>query len=77
MLADEILAPINNGTATPHSTMELGQFVESSYLPFVESHKRPSTYRGYPNMWKRYLEPRRAIVRCAADFRKLQMENAS
>ena len=67
VLADEFLAPINNGTLTPHSTMKLAQFVNSIYLPFVKAHKRPSTHRGYLNMWKRYLEPRSALA--LRDFR--------
>jgi len=72
VLADEFLAPINNGTMTPHSTMKLAQFVESSYLPFVMATKRPSTYKGYVNMWKRYLESRSAIA--LRDFRTVDGE---
>ena len=71
-LADEFLAPINNGIVTPHSTMELGQFVESTYLPFVMANKRPSTYRGYLNMWKRYLKTRSSIA--MRDFRTVDGE---
>ena len=62
VLADEFLAPINNGTLTPLSTIKLTQFVNSVYLPFVKAHKRPSTHKGYVNMWKRYIEPRSAIA---------------
>jgi integrase len=72
VLADEFLAPINNGTLTPHSTMKLAQFVDSIYLPFVKAHKRPSTYRGYLNMWTRYLEPRSALA--LRDFRTVDGE---
>jgi integrase len=42
--------------------MTLIRFTEDRYLPFVESHKRISTFHGYRNMWKRYLEPRGGIM---------------
>src|SRR5438132_1728464 len=57
VLADEFLAPLNDGRSTPQSTMTLTQFVENIYLPFVQAHKRISTFHGYRNMWKAYLKP--------------------
>jgi integrase len=57
VLADEFLAPLNDRRATPQSTMTLTNFVESIYLPFVQTHKRISTFHGYRNMWKGYLKP--------------------
>jgi integrase len=42
--------------------MTLIQFTEDRYLPFVEEHKRISTFRGYRNMWRRYLKPRCDIM---------------
>ena len=50
LLADEFLAPINNGRTTPQSAMTLTRFVEDHYLPFVQTHKRVSTYHGYRNL---------------------------
>ena len=47
MLADEFLAPLNNGTMSPASTMTLNQFIENRYLPCIESEKERSTYAGY------------------------------
>jgi hypothetical protein len=38
--------------------MSLIRFTEDRYLPFVEEHKRTSTFRGYRNMWRLYLKPR-------------------
>jgi integrase len=67
VLADEFLAPLNDGRATPQSTMTLTQFVESIYLPFVQAHKRISTFHGYRNMWKAYLKPHGEIA--LRDFR--------
>lgn len=72
VLADEILAPINNGTVTPHSTMSMLDFVNSVYLPYVKSDKRPSTYGGYKNMWTRYVEPFGEIA--LRDFRTVHGE---
>jgi phage replication-related protein YjqB (UPF0714/DUF867 family) len=37
--------------------MTVVQFAEDRYLAFVQEHKRISTFHGYRNMWKRYLEP--------------------
>ncbi len=72
VLADEFLAPLNNGTITPQSTMMLTDFVEDRYLPYVKSHKRPSTYAGYRNMWKLYLIPHGEIA--LRDFRTVEGE---
>jgi integrase len=57
-LAREFLESINLARNTPESAMTLLRFTEDRYLPFVEEHKRISTFRGYLNMWRRYLKPR-------------------
>ncbi len=56
LLADEFLAPLNDGRTTQQSAMTLTQFVENNYLPFVETHKRISTFRGYRSLWRCYLK---------------------
>src|ERR1035438_1103211 len=61
-LAREFLESINLARNTPESAMTLIQFTEDRYLPFVEEHKRISTFRGYRNMWRRYLKPRCDIM---------------
>jgi integrase len=61
-LAREFLESINLARKTPESTMTLIRFAEDRYLPFVEEHKRISTFRGYRNMWRRYLKPRCDIM---------------
>ena len=67
-LADELLKPINDGTHTPESTMTVADFIEKHYLPHVEQQKRRvSTYRGYRNVWSRYLKTRTPIA--LRDFR--------
>jgi hypothetical protein len=57
-LARDFLKSINFARRTPESAMTLIRFTEDRYLPFVKEHKRISTYHGYRNMWKRYLESR-------------------
>jgi len=61
-LAREFLESINRARRTPESAMTLLRFTEDRYLPFVEEHKRISTFHGYRNMWRRYLKPRSDIM---------------
>jgi integrase len=61
-LAREFLESINLARKTPESVMTLIRFTEDRYLPFVEEHKRISTFHGYRNTWRRYLKPRGDIV---------------
>lgn len=56
-LVMELLSTVNDNPASPEGTLKLEEFVKKNYLPHVESQKRPSTYRGYRNMWKCYLKP--------------------
>src|SRR5271166_2079143 len=72
-LAEEFLRPLNDGTATPESTMALRQFVEEVYLPHVAEEKRVSTYKGYTHMWSRHLKSRSMIA--LGDFRTVDGEN--
>jgi hypothetical protein len=61
-LANDFLAPLNDRRTTPQSTMTLSHFVENTYLPFIKTHKRISTYHGYRNMWKGYLKSHGGIT---------------
>jgi integrase len=56
-LAERALRPLNDGVVTAESTMSLNRFIESAYFPYAEQQKRRSTYRGYRNIWKRYIKP--------------------
>ena len=58
ILADEFLAPFNNGTTTVDSLMPLTDFIEKRYLPYVKGRKAPSTYAGYKNLWSLYIKDR-------------------
>jgi integrase len=55
-LADEFLAPLNNGSFTTESTMSVVDFWDKRYFPHIQAEKSPSTVSGYKNMWSRYLK---------------------
>jgi integrase len=57
-LAEDFLRPLNDGNSEQQPTSRLGEFVEKVYLPHVRDHKRPSTYRGYLDMWEDHLSAR-------------------
>lgn len=54
-LAEEFLRPLNEGKFSPLSTLIIAEYVETYYLPFVESECRPSTFAGYKTLWNMYL----------------------
>ena len=64
-LADKILRPLNE-TNPLDIIQTLAQFIESKYLPHVETFRRPSTYRGYKNLYHRYIAKRAAGIRLAS-----------
>src|SRR5215467_10570117 len=57
-LAVEQLEPLNRDAQKPLSVTKLGDFIERIYLPFANQQKRPSTSRGYSQMWSNYLRRR-------------------
>jgi integrase len=71
-LAREFLESIILSRNTPESAMTLIRFTEDRYLPFVEEHRRISTFRGYRNMWRRYLKARCDIM--LREFRTVDVE---
>ena len=72
-LAEDFLRSLNDGSATPESSMTLRQYVEEFYLPHVEEQKRLSTYKGYVHMWSRHLKTRSSLA--LRDFRTVDGEN--
>jgi integrase len=71
-LAQTLLEPINKVPA-PYVAIRLGDFAENAYFPHLETKRRPSTLRGYRQMWKRYLKPRCAnLVMHDAETRTVQ-----
>ena len=57
-LAKRELEPLNRNLTEPLGVTKLSDFVDRVYLPFAKQQKRPSTYRGYRQMWLDYLESR-------------------
>ena len=81
VLADEFLAPFNNGTTTTDSLMRLTDFIEQRYLPYVKEHKAPSTYAGYKNLWSLYIKGRGKLAlrdyrTCECDDLLLEIKDA-
>ncbi len=57
-LADRQLAPLNDGTHTPHSSMTIEEFVESVFMPNVaERCWNPSTRGTEPYRLRKYILP--------------------
>jgi integrase len=72
-LAQTLLEPLNKAPA-PYVAIRLGDFAEGVYFPHLETKRRPSTLRGYRQMWKRYLQPRCAnLVMHDAETRTVQV----
>lgn len=68
-LADEILESVNEGK-DPASPQTLQKFIENHYWPYVRTKKRPSTYRGYLNLYNAQIEKRIGGIRLR-DFRTI------
>jgi len=54
---EEILKPAKKQTIPPARVMRMGQFVDDVYLPYVDANLRPSTAKGYRQMWDDYVKP--------------------
>jgi hypothetical protein len=55
--AERHMATVNNGTIPPERVLTFSDFVERVYLPWIEQHKRPSTHKGYKDVWEDRLKP--------------------
>jgi integrase len=56
-LANEFLEPLNAGRVV-NGPMTLQQFVDTVYFPYVREKKRPSTVRGYLNLYNAQIAGR-------------------
>jgi integrase len=59
-LAGPILAKTNQPDKTPETAVSLVDFVERLYLARMQQQKRPSTVKGYRNIWNNHLKTRSA-----------------
>lgn len=57
-LAGPTLAKINEPDKTPEMAVSLIDFVDRIYLPRMQQQKRPSTVKGYRDIWNLHLKPR-------------------
>lgn len=56
-LADEILEPLNEGRQA-NGPMTLQQYVDTVYFPNAKVKLKPSTYKGYFNLYAKQIQPR-------------------
>jgi integrase len=56
--ADDVVSAVNRPAYTPDKVVNLGDFVERVYFPRVKLHLRPSTLKGYQDIWEGHLKPR-------------------
>jgi integrase len=47
---------VNSSGIQPERIVTIGDFVEGVFLPWVEAHKRPSTSKGYRDIWNNHLK---------------------
>ncbi len=56
LLARKILAPLNDNR--PSGTLSVQEFAETVYFPSAKTKLKPSTYRGYFNLYQKHLRSR-------------------
>jgi integrase len=56
-LADEILESVNAGQQV-NGPMTLQQYAETVYFPNIKTKKKPSTYKGYFNLYSKQIQSR-------------------
>jgi len=55
--AERHMAKVNGGAIPAERILTVGDFVERVYLPWVDEFKRPSTAKGYRDIWQDHLKP--------------------
>jgi len=66
-LAKPTLTKVNQPDRQPETAVSLVDFVERTYLPRMEQQKRPSTVKGYRDIWTNHLKGRSAGLLDARD----------
>src|SRR5215831_16360070 len=51
------MATVNGAAIPAERIVTVGDFLEQVYLPWVEQFKRPSTAKGYRDIWEDHLKP--------------------
>lgn len=73
LLAAETLNPLNTGKLRAESTQTVRDFIEEKYLPYVREHKRPSTQKGYLDIFEDHVRDRLFGIRMR-EFRTIDGE---
>ena len=60
--AERHMGAVNSGSVPAERIVTIGDFVQRVYLPWTEEHKRPSTAKGYRDIWEDHLRPLCASV---------------
>lgn len=55
--AERHMSTVNSGAIPAERIVTISDFVEGVYLPWVEMHKRPSTVKGYRDVWQFHVKP--------------------
>jgi integrase len=55
--AERHMSTVNDGTVAAERIVTIGDFVEQVYLPWILEYKRPSTVKGYTDIWELHLSP--------------------
>ncbi len=55
--AERHMATVKCGAIPAERIVSIVDFVEGVYLPWIEQHKRPSTAKGYRDIWEDHLKP--------------------
>lgn len=55
--AKKYMITINSGQLPAERILRMSAFAESVYLPWVERYQRPSTLKGYRQVWMQHLKP--------------------
>ncbi len=63
--AEAIVNEATTTSAAPERVATVGDFVERVYFPYIQKYKRPSTLKGYRDIWHKHFRPR-----CAAEWMK-------
>jgi len=74
--AEDVMREISESPITADRLITLAHFAENIFLPWVEEHLRPSTYRGYKFIWQYHLKPGSNRFRgCLRDVRTHDVQN--
>ena len=55
--ATSYMRTVNASQLPAERVLAIGAFVESVYLPWIERYQRPSTLKGYRQVWRQHLKP--------------------